>query len=222
MGYARTAAGPLFPALDPRRALNRFVLAAMAGALVLLALAHFRWPVRLVAAYDALALVELALSLWIVASSDADETRRLGEGHDPARTLLASLVIGLSLVSLFVAIVLLRHARRLAPGQGAALATLCAIAIATSWLLTHTTYGAHYLRIYYRDGGGLQFPGEGPPVAWDFLYFSFTLAMCFQVSDVSVNRLPMRRAVLGHALISFLYNTAIIATALDLMMGLLE
>ena len=65
-----------------------------------------------------------------------------------------------------------------------------------------------------------MFPDEHPPDDWDFAYFAFTIGMCFQVSDVSVVGHSMRRIVLGHSLLSFAYNTAILALALNVVAGL--
>jgi uncharacterized membrane protein len=77
--------------------------------------------------------------------------------------------------------------------------------------------------MYYHHGkaGGLEFPGEHPPCDVDFAYFSFTLGMCFQVSDVTVLSSRIRRVALGHALLSFVYNTVILALALNLAVAAL-
>jgi uncharacterized membrane protein len=97
--------------------------------------------------------------------------------------------------------------------------------VVSSWCLTHTVYTLRYAHLYYRDDatgeGGLTFPGEDCPNYFDFAYFAFTVGMCFQVSDVVICSAAIRRAVLGHSLLSFAYNTAILALALNLLFGLL-
>ena len=99
-------------------------------------------------------------------------------------------------------------------------------AIALSWILTHTSYTLRYAKLYYRDpqrprdAGCLNFPGKGPPADIDFAYFAFTIGMCFQTSDISVETREMRREVLVHALLSFVYNTMIVALALNLAISL--
>ncbi len=84
-------------------------------------------------------------------------------------------------------------------------------------------YTLRYAHLYYHDDhegiGGLEFPGGGRPSYVDFAYLSFTIGMCFQVSDVVVSSRQIRRTVLGHALLSFVYNTAILATAINLAVG---
>jgi len=104
-----------------------------------------------------------------------------------------------------------------------AFVVLCVVAVSSAWMLTQTAYALRYAHLYYRDHGqgvgGLEFPGGGRPSYLDFAYFSFTVGMCFQVSDVTISTRQMRRAVLGHSLLSFLYNTAILATAINLAIG---
>jgi uncharacterized membrane protein len=98
-------------------------------------------------------------------------------------------------------------------------------AVVAAWLLTHTAYTLRYAHLYYRDDdegeGGLSFPGDGAPAYVEFAYFAFTIGMCFQVSDVAVTSRQIRRAVLGQSLLSFAYNTAILATAVSLVVGVL-
>ena len=96
--------------------------------------------------------------------------------------------------------------------------------IALSWTMTHTAYTLRYAHLYYRSGGrhGLQFPGDEAPADIDFAYFAFTVGMCFQVSDVTVSTTACRRAVLLHATLAFVYNTMILALALNLVFGLMS
>jgi uncharacterized membrane protein len=93
----------------------------------------------------------------------------------------------------------------------------------TAWALTHTAYTLRYAHLYYRDDGdgegGLAFPGKEAPAYLDFAYFAFTLGICFQTSDVTITSRLIRRAVLGHAVLSFAYNTTIVATAVSLVVG---
>jgi uncharacterized membrane protein len=100
---------------------------------------------------------------------------------------------------------------------------MCLLAVVTSWLLTHTSWALRYAHLYYRDDkegvGGLVFPGDRAPTAFDFAYFAFTLGICFQTSDVCITSPQIRRAALFHACQSFAYNTAILALALNLAFG---
>jgi uncharacterized membrane protein len=80
----------------------------------------------------------------------------------------------------------------------------------------------HYASLHYfddpeveTDEGDLKFPGDSEPGVWDFLYFSFVVGMTAQVSDVAVTTTPMRRAVIMHGVISFFFNTVLIAMAVN-------
>jgi uncharacterized membrane protein len=149
----------------------------------------------------------------------------MAAADDPGRHAVSALVLLASAIGLFATSVVLRRARALAPEARDLFVGLCLLAVATAWLLTHTAYTLRYAHLYYRDGGqgdegGLTFPGESPPAYLDFAYFSFTVGMCFQVSDVAVSSARIRRATLSQALLSFLYNTVILAVALNLVVGI--
>ena len=95
----------------------------------------------------------------------------------------------------------------------------------TAWVLTHTSYTLRYAHLYYREDsegvGGVEFPGNAAPDYFDFAYVAFTIGMCFQVSDVIVTSRNIRRTILSHAILSFAYNTAILALSLNLLTGML-
>ena len=100
----------------------------------------------------------------------------------------------------------------------------------SSWFLIHTVFAMHYAHGYYRDedegpdfasAGGLEFPNEKEPDFLDFAYFSFVIGMTCQVSDVQVSSQGMRRLALVHGLLSFVFNTVILALSINLASGLL-
>jgi uncharacterized membrane protein len=106
------------------------------------------------------------------------------------------------------------------------LLALCILTVVSAWALTHTAYALRYAHLYYRDDddgeGGLEFPGKIDPDGVDFAYFAFTLGMCFQVSDVTITSRAIRRTVLSHALLAFLYNTVVVALALNFVLNFLS
>ena len=104
---------------------------------------------------------------------------------------------------------------------------LVAVTLFVSWLMTQTTFAFRYAHEYYelRDdtGGhceGLDFPGERHPDYLDFLYFSLVLGMTFQVSDVQITARKFRRMAAAHGLLSFLFNTIILALTVNIAAGL--
>ncbi len=209
---------------DPRQSRGRLLVAAAASLITAAAVpGHLGVALRTVAAWDVGALAMLGLALSIVMSAGPEETHRLAAADDPGRHAIGGLVIASSAVSLIGTAGVLRQARNGTAEARDLFVVLCVLAVASAWTLTQTAYALRYAHLYYRDHGegvgGLEFPGGKRPSYLDFAYFSFTVGMCFQVSDVAVSTRQMRRAVLGHSLLSFLYNTAILATAINLAIG---
>lgn len=221
-----------FHPLDVRRAKNRLLLSVALGIVTYVLLGPILtgsgWAVRLIAGWNAGALTLLVLAWAIIWECDTEKTRSRAATEDPGRNAVWAIVLGASTLSLFSAAYVLRRAKTLAPRYEALLVILCLAAVVSAWCLTHTAYTLRYAHLHYRDDdddgsqdGGLVFPGGKPPDYYDFAYFSFTVGMCFQVSDVSITSSPIRRAVLVHSVLSFAYNTAILALAMNLVAGLL-
>ena len=98
------------------------------------------------------------------------------------------------------------------------------ITILCSWFFVHTIWAVHYAHEFYGDEGerrGLDFPKEDEPDYWDFLYFSFNMGAAAQTSDVAVLSRNMRRLVLAHTILAFLFNTMIFALAVNVGASLL-
>jgi uncharacterized membrane protein len=215
--------------VPPRQAGVRLLIALAVGGAVGGALYNESLPLRLIAAWNIVALVMLSFAWRVIWAADADETRARAAGEDPGRHAVWVLATLSSTFSLFAAVAVLSKARTLAPGHSWWWAVLCLAAVGSSWLLTHTGWALRYAHLYYRDDsegvGGLTFPSEAgqsrAPDAFDFAYFAFTIGICFQTSDVCVTSPQIRRAVLFHSCQSFAYTTAILALTLNLAFGML-
>ena len=212
---------------DPRQARGRLFVALIAGVVTALAIpARFGPALRTVAAWDVAAVALLALALSLMLRAGPDETGRRAAADDPGRHAVNALVIASCAISLLGTAGVLRQARNYAPELRDLFVLLCVLAVASSWCLTQIVYALRYAHLYYHDDhegiGGLEFPGGGRPSYLDFAYLSFTVGMCFQVSDVTISSRQIRRAVLGHSLLSFVYNTAILATAINLTVSVLS
>ena len=99
--------------------------------------------------------------------------------------------------------------------------------VALGWLTIHTMAALHYAHIYWRPGGakarkdrGLAFPGDAQPGVYDFLYFAFVIGMTAQTSDVAITSTAMRRVNLLHAVVSFFFNTVLVAAAVNAAVAL--
>jgi uncharacterized membrane protein len=105
------------------------------------------------------------------------------------------------------------------------------VAVISSWMLVHTVFGLRYAHTYYGDpdgpagpqqhAGGLEFPGGREPDYMDFAYFSFVIGMTFQVSDVQITSREFRKLVLLHGMLSFGFNTVILALTINTVSSLL-
>ena len=168
---------------------------------------------------------------WIIIlRAHPKEFKKITTLDDASRTMIFIIVIGASLVSLFAILFLLKSSKN-APHDEVVRHILLVIAsVILSWWLVHTIFAFRYAHMFYDtvndDGttnarGGLQFPGgEKNPDFLDFVYFSFVLGMTFQVSDVEISDKQIRRLAWIHGLISFAFNTAIVALSINVISGL--
>jgi uncharacterized membrane protein len=98
---------------------------------------------------------------------------------------------------------------------------LATVTIALSWAAVHTIFALHYAHEFYRRAkpGGLQFPSgdnRENPDYWDFVYFSFVIGMTAQVSDVGITDKIIRRTATAHGIVSFIFNTALVALMVNI------
>jgi uncharacterized membrane protein len=101
---------------------------------------------------------------------------------------------------------------------------LAALTLVNSWILVPTMFTTHYADKFYSASESqrpLKFPDTPMPAFWDFAYFSFTIAAACQTADVSTQSADIRRIVLGHTLISFLFNASILGFAINVTAGLI-
>ena len=175
-----------------------------------------RLVTRLLLSWDILITVYLLLVYTMVLRSGLAHIKRNAALQDDGRFLIL-LVTALGAFASIAAIVFeLGESHR-----GAAELALATVTIALSWAAVHTTFALHYAHDYYRGAkpGGLQFPsGDQHDHAdyWDFVYFSFVIGMTAQVSDVGITDKTIRRTATAHGIISFIYNTALVALMVNI------
>jgi uncharacterized membrane protein len=175
-----------------------------------------RLVTRLLMAWDGFITVYLTLVYIMMFRCELSHIRRNAVLQDDGRFLIL-LVTALGAFASIAAIVFeLGSSHRSAPQL--ALAT---VTIALSWAAVHTTFALHYAHDYYRGAkpGGLQFPsGDEHDHAdyWDFVYFSFVIGMTAQVSDVGITDKTIRRTATAHGIISFVFNTALLALMVNI------
>ena len=166
---------------------------------------------------------------WIIIlSSHPREVRRIAKLQDSSRAFLFLFVVAASIAS-FGAIVFLLKSSKGHSGDVNSHILLAITGVIISWWLLHTIFTLRYAHLYYdirkddgtpKPGGGLEFPGNEEPDYLDFVYFSFVLGMTFQVSDVVITSKKIRHMATLHGLLSFGYNTAILALSINVISGM--
>ena len=151
---------------------------------------------------------------------DAAQTKEHASREDPERGVGDTLVVLLSVASLVSVGFVLVAASHAEGSARVAIAALALVSVALSWVLLHTLFALRYARLYYLAGAGVDFNQQDDPRYTDFAYLSFTLGMTYQVSDTSITSHAIRTTALGHALLSFLFGSVILATTINLIAGL--
>jgi uncharacterized membrane protein len=196
--------------------------AAFAGLLLLAFLpGEWRMSTRLLVAWDFASLIYLVMAFYIIRHFDLQRVQVHADEADEGGAALLIITVATALASIAAIIIELgsAHAMKSDAAQQNAF-MLAAITVILSWALIHTIFAFRYAHIYYRGPGtrghGLDFPGDPQPDYWDFVYFSFVVGMTFQVSDVQVTAKLMRRLVVAHGIVAFLFNVAILALTVNI------
>lgn len=163
---------------------------------------------------------------WLVTRADHRKVREVaGKQDESAGLVLFTLVVGVVL-SLYAIVSELTRMDHVPADQVALHYAFTGLTVIGSWLLVGVLFCFHYAHAYYRapqDSLPLRFPDEGlEPNYWDFLYFSFTIAVAVQTSDVTVMSRPMRKLVLAHSVLAFFFNLLILGLSVNIAAGLVN
>jgi uncharacterized membrane protein len=160
--------------------------------------------------------------VWVtIGHMDAATTALHATREDPARAVSDLLVVFASLASLGAIVFLLVQEQATPVDLRGVLAGVAVVSVALSWSLIHTLFTLRYASLYYRDKeGGVDFNQDEPPRYSDFAYLAFTLGMTFQVSDTNLQTNDIRATALRHGLLSYLFGSVILATLINLIVGL--
>lgn len=208
---------------------RQFVVAAGTGAVALAAALLLRAPLPYSIGTNAFFAVYVVL---VVAQMPRLTGRYLSKNaratDQPVLVIFAVtlVVVVVAIVSLFL---LINQKDRGHPVElGFAL-----LSIPLGWFTMHAMAALHYAHVYWMDGdavdaetkkkipvGGLLFPGDKRPEGWDFLYFSAVIGMTAQTADTNISTTHMRCVVLVHSILSFFFNTVIVAAAVNLAVSL--
>ncbi|MNU43709.1 hypothetical protein D3C71_325000 [compost metagenome] len=166
----------------------------------------------------------LVLMLWLTARAKATDVKRIAEMEDENAGLVLMLVCIAALASLATITFELAGSKDLETTRKLMHYGFTALTVIGSWLLIGVIFSVHYARLFYTWEGkepALRFAeGLTTPNYWDFLYFSFTIGVAVQTSDVGVATRELRKIVLAQSLIGFLFNTAILGFSINIAAGL--
>jgi uncharacterized membrane protein len=173
--------------------------------------------------WNVTALVVLVPLWFSIFRFDAEQTAEFASREDPGRGAANIILILASIVSLVAVGVLLVQSGTSHGALQILQIALGLISIIISWGVIHTVFMLRYADLYFKGNGGINFNSKGTadaPTYSDFAYVAFTIGMTYQVSDTNMETAEIRRAVLYHALLSFVFGTAIIASTINFVAGL--
>jgi uncharacterized membrane protein len=185
-------------------------------------------PLKPALAWIVVTITYLVSTIWMMHHADQTSMRARAAAIDVGlweSVLIATLA---GAFSLFAVAIVLEQARVLSGSERLAALAIGALTVFLSWATLHLIYAVHYAHIYYdpaeKEGGhgvkgGLDFPGTKDPDYWDFVYFSFVIGMTCQVSDVQVTERHLRHLATAQGIISFFYNTVVVALAVNVVAG---
>jgi uncharacterized membrane protein len=183
---------------------------------------------RAILAWDFGVVVYLALSAFLFTTERLDRMPADAARQQEGEWTIFWLTVAAVTFSFAAILGEFADTKDLPPAQRNLHVILVAVTLFVSWLMTHTSFAFRYAHEFYEVtadsagiAGGLEFPGEKRPDYLDFLYFSLVLGMTFQVSDVQITARKFRRLASVHGLLSFLFNTIILALTVNIAAGLL-
>ncbi len=197
---------------------GRFYAAAAVGLVVYAAMRVLGGPEPPAAGGDAFFLAYLIGGAIVLIGHTTDGLKRRATREDEGILV----VVAITLVVIAVNLAGVFHALNSGGKLDTVSLVLVLAAAPLGWFVLHTISAFHYANLFYFDppgdakaGKALIFPGTKTPDLWDFLYFSFVIGMTAQVSDVQIASGHMRRAVTGHGIVSFFFNTVLIALVVN-------
>jgi uncharacterized membrane protein len=164
----------------------------------------------------------LLLFLWMRSLSAKQICLRFAE-EDESAPVVVVMVTTAALLSLVAILSILSTIKQVSGAERLGHELLAALTVVDSWLLVPTIFTVQYADMFYSASESdrpLHFPKTTMPVFWDFAYFSFTIAAACQTSDVSTTEVGIRKVVIAHTLISFLFNASILGFAINVSAGL--
>jgi len=211
---------------------HRLVIALAAAAVVSFSLrGRVPFPTETIATWDTFAFCVLFLAWLTILTTPTYKLRARAKEQDVSRFVIFIFVVVAACAGLFAVGFLISIHKAELRGHFTTHLLLALGTVVFSWGVVHTVFGMRYGHAFYGDSdepggsdqpaGGLIFPGDITPDYFDFAYFSFVIGMTCQVSDVQISSRRMRRLTLVHSVLSFGFNTVILALLINTVSSLL-
>ena len=202
---------------------TRIAACGAIGAVACIGLAPFvPWQLAALVGWNAAAGVMVAWVLGATLPLDSPATEEVAMREDNSRVLADVLLLAASVASLVgvgFALVKSNGEKGIA---GVALTLMAVLTVVVSWAAVHTVYLLRYARLWFTDGGGVDFNGGERPDYRDFAYLAFTVGMTYQVSDTDLTSKVIRRTATHHALLSYLFGTVVVAMTINVVASLVK
>ena len=235
MAGAESGAAPSIPRTYLGRmfvARPRLIVSVAVAFIVYFGVPH-AWEIatRTLVAWNTGAVLYIASTLWAMSQATAKTIRWRAQITDEGRfaiLILVSLAAMAAIGAIFAHLAITKDLKGWDKGLHLGLA---GFTIVSAWVFIHLTYALHYAHEYFDETkgvegeqpelkGGVKFPGTDEPDYWDFLYFSFIIGVASQTADVEITSKVIRRTSLAHSILSFFFNSAILALTINIASGL--
>jgi uncharacterized membrane protein len=204
------------------QARTRLALSLAAGVVAFaVAFVLSEWQVATLTGWDTTAAIFIAIIFAGVRKKSSAATKELALQEDDSRAAADAILIGASVFSLVGVAFALIAAGDTHGLAKSAISALVVLSVLLSWASVHAVFTLRYARIYYRDGGGIDFHSDVAPDFGDFLYVALTIGMTFQVSDTDLNSKAIRMNALRHSLLSYVFGVVVFATTINVIATLL-
>jgi uncharacterized membrane protein len=215
------------------RAHPRLFLGFVIGTAVYFLLPHsLKLTTRLLLGWNAGTWFYFLTTGWLIFRATPESIRWNAKSSDEGRFFILILASLAAIASIGAIIAQLAIVKDFSGTMKALHIALAAATIISAWFFIHLTYALHYAHEYFdeyfehpdrppSDRGGLKFPGDDDPDYFDFLYFSYVIGVASQTADVELCSREMRRVALGHCVLAFFFNSAVLALTINIAAGLI-
>jgi uncharacterized membrane protein len=217
---------PLLPAFEKINSIQKLLICLSIAVVVyfIVEIKNIDILTHVMIGWDTFSMCMIVMTWITFFITSAKQIRIQSKVQDPNRSVIFIIILICTLAS-FLTVMLLIVTKKNGENGASWRLPIAVAGMLFSWILIHTSFTLRYAHIFYGDhkskpnthAGGLDFPGDTLPDYLDFAYFSFVLGMTFQVSDVQITSKRFRRLALLHGLISFIFDTTMIALTINIL-----